>query len=70
MKSSGPVVCSYFTCMFGQRETCSYVGAVLYVLKTPVGSNMHIKIQLIDDVNSCKNMLDDIDPTNVEKKMK
>ena len=36
IKSNGSVVCGHCTCMAGQGETCSHVGAVLYWVEAQV----------------------------------
>ena len=36
IKSTGSVICGHCTCMAGQGETCSHIGAMLYWLETQV----------------------------------
>ena len=78
MKSSGTVVCGHCTCMAGQGETCSHVGAVLYWLETRVRireqttctsmENQWMVPTAMKDIPYL--MLDEIDFTTAKKKMK
>ena len=78
IKSSGSVVCGHCTCMAGQGETCSHVGAVLYWVETRVRireqtsctskENTWIMPMAVKDIPYLK--LEQIDFVTAEKKMK
>ena len=78
IKSSGSVVCGHCTCMAGQGETCSHVGAVLYWVETRVRireqtsctskENTWIMPMAVKDIPYLK--LEQIDFVTAEKNMK
>ena len=78
VRSNGSVVSGHCTCMAGQGETCSHVGALLYWMEarvrirenTPCTSreNKWLMPSAVKDIPYL--MLKDIDFTSAEKKMK
>ena len=78
LKLNGSVICGHCTCMAGQGETCSHVGAILYWLETRVRvreqtactsqENTWMAPTAMKDAPYLR--LNEIDFTTAEKKMK